>query len=90
MSSDPKQEKIPTTEDEEVEKATDNVDAVGHSLEKTVQTPEESNEYAGKEPVAEEPFFAKEMPAAFAVITAPKVCPPGYRLDASGKCRRIL
>lgn len=90
MSSDPKQEKATTAGDEEVEKTADTADAVGHSLEKTVQTPEELNEYAGKEPVSEEPFFAKEMPAAFAVITAPKVCPPGYRLDATGKCRRIL
>lgn len=31
-----------------------------------------------------------QTPIAFNVITAPKVCPPGYRMDATGKCRKIM
>lgn len=51
---------------------------------------EEEDEYAGKEPVIHEPSVLVQVPMAFSVITAPKVCPTGYRLDATGKCRRIL
>lgn len=32
----------------------------------------------------------EDVPALFNVIGAPKNCPAGYRLDAHGKCRRIL
>lgn len=43
------------------------------------------------EQLASEPEVLQEqMSTAFSVITAPKVCPPGYRMDATGKCRRIL
>ena len=31
-----------------------------------------------------------QTPIAFNVISAPKVCPPGYRMDATGKCRKIM
>lgn len=31
-----------------------------------------------------------QTPIAFNVIAAPKVCPPGYRMDATGKCRKIM
>ncbi|KAG5674821.1 hypothetical protein PVAND_004768 [Polypedilum vanderplanki] len=33
---------------------------------------------------------AKKVVKRSPVLNAPKVCPPGYRLDASGKCRKIL
>lgn len=31
-----------------------------------------------------------QTPIAFNVISAPKHCPPGYRMDATGKCRKII
>lgn len=41
-----------------------------------------------KEPAHEAQIH--QLPMAFSVITAPLVCPPGYRMDATGKCRRIM
>lgn len=46
--------------------------------------------YPDEEPIVEKPLVMKEMEKAFNVINAPKVCPPGYRLDSAGKCRRIM
>jgi hypothetical protein len=43
-----------------------------------------------KNAVDEEPVVVQINPLVFNVIKAPKVCPPGYRLDSTGKCRRIL
>lgn len=43
-----------------------------------------------KEEVVEETAVEKNIPLAFQVITAPKFCPPGYRLDSKGKCKRIM
>lgn len=40
--------------------------------------------------VVEELVVEQSIPMAFTIIKAPKVCPPGYRLDSSGKCRRIM
>lgn len=40
--------------------------------------------------VNEEPVVGQQVPMAFNIIQAPKVCPPGYRLDAKGNCRKIM
>jgi hypothetical protein len=45
---------------------------------------------AGKQEVVEETVIAQQLPMAFSIIKAPIVCPPGYRPDSRGKCRKIL
>lgn len=49
-----------------------------------------SDEGDEKLEVAEEPIFEMQVPMGFNLITAPKVCPPGHRLDSHGKCRKIV
>lgn len=47
---------------------------------------------ANKSIVGEEAVNSHQLqtPISFNVIAAPKVCPPGYQMDATGKCRKII
>lgn len=38
----------------------------------------------------DEPCRLIIVPNNFNVISAPRLCPPGYRLDSTGKCRKIM
>lgn len=60
--------------------------------ENTMQEPqiEKGSEKAASESVNEELIVPTVAPLAFGIIKAPKICPPGYRLDGKGNCRRIL
>jgi hypothetical protein len=48
------------------------------------------NAAVGGENDDDEPCIQIIVPTTSAIITAPRVCPPGYRLDATGKCRKIM
>lgn len=48
------------------------------------------SEYERREAVDDEPAVEFFVPMSFNIIRAPKVCPPGYRMDSTGKCRRIM
>ncbi|CRK93772.1 CLUMA_CG007300, isoform A [Clunio marinus] len=58
-------------------------------VDNAVKQETESNKET-KEAVIEEPIKAFQVPVAFNVISAPRVCPPGYRMDSKGKCRKVL
>lgn len=40
--------------------------------------------------VVEESIEVTQVPALFHIIQAPINCPPGYKLDANGRCRKII
>lgn len=43
-----------------------------------------------KDDVFDEEVKLEDVPMTFNVIKAPTVCPPGYKLDKNGKCRKII
>lgn len=59
-------------------------------VKKDDETVEDEEDHKESEPVVEQHILAQQTPMAFNVITAPRVCPPGYRLDSTGKCRRKM
>lgn len=83
-SQDTKAEQAKVKDDKKDDKK---VDA---KVEEAAAEPEEEIDAEGKEAPAEEHILAQQVPMAFNVITAPLVCPPGYRLDSTRKCRRIM
>ncbi|KAG4076499.1 hypothetical protein HA402_014463 [Bradysia odoriphaga] len=62
-------------------------------------TEEDRNEYKGdnnagdnqdnKDPVIEEEIIPTEGIQVRSFLEAPIVCPPGYRMDAKGRCRKV-
>lgn len=40
--------------------------------------------------VVEESIEVTQVPALFHIIQAPRNCPPGYKLDSNGRCRKIV
>ncbi|KAL1374457.1 hypothetical protein pipiens_017447 [Culex pipiens pipiens] len=59
------------------------------SVAATTVTPTLATPSEDKKEVTEEVISAHYVPKAFQVITAPTVCPPGYKPDSRGKCRKI-
>jgi hypothetical protein len=60
---------------------------------KKVSIEEKTNESVNAGTISravDESVTGQEVPMASSVIKAPIVCPPGYRLDAKGKCRKIM
>lgn len=49
---------------------------------------DDDDKYAGQEPVVEEIIQPIQAIRAYEVMNAP--CPPGYRKDAQGRCRKII
>lgn len=48
------------------------------------------DEYADREEVVEETIEPTQVPTLFHIIQAPKFCPPGYKLDHHGRCRKVI
>lgn len=69
-----------TSENSEVKEAATKEETTGKETENSSEAVE----------VCEELVAARQIPLSFNIIKAPTVCPPGYRLDAKGKCRKIM
>lgn len=48
------------------------------------------DKYANREELVEETIVPTQVPTLFHIIQAPKFCPPGYKLDHQGRCRKVI
>lgn len=76
--------------DSKHQKADKETPSDAESSENSLKVSSNKSEADEKEEVVEEPIFEMQIPMAFNVISAPKFCPPGYRMDSNGKCRKIM
>lgn len=75
------------TEVKEAKSDVDTAQSINKDAAVQLDEPKANND---EEPAIEPQVHQLQTPIAFNVVSAPKVCPPGYRMDATGKCRKIM